>query len=137
MRVLLELLRIIFIFAILATLIGGMPHAIYSNMGIDTEKYGWTAMLGVFILIFVLYRNKLQFSGWYTGKGREKLPKAVSKTLIICAVFLIILMPIMYGASYIYDHTGSAGIAVSMKAEEKILVDDKHYINLRSENDPN
>ncbi|OIJ16840.1 hypothetical protein BKP45_02740 [Anaerobacillus alkalidiazotrophicus] len=96
MRVLLELLRIIFIFAILATLIGGIPHAIYSNIGIHTEKYGWTAMLGVFILIFVLYRNKLQFSGWYEGKGREKLPIAVSKTLIISAIVLLLSPPILH-----------------------------------------
>ncbi|QOY36620.1 hypothetical protein AWH56_002790 [Anaerobacillus isosaccharinicus] len=96
MRVLLELLRIIFIFAILATLLGGIPHAIYSNIGIDTDKYGWTAMLGVFIIIFVLYRNKLQFSGWYTGKGREKLPKTMSKTLVLCAIVLLLSPPILH-----------------------------------------
>ncbi|OIJ09070.1 hypothetical protein BKP35_17305 [Anaerobacillus arseniciselenatis] len=96
MRVLLELLRIIFIFAILATLLGGIPHAIYSNIGINTDKYGWIAMLGVFLLIFVLYRNKLQFSGWYTGKGREKLPKTLSKTLILSAIVLLLSPPILH-----------------------------------------
>lgn len=96
MRVLLELLRIIFIFSILATLLGGIPHAVYSNIGIDTDKYGWTAMIGVFILIFVLYRNRLQFSGWYTGKGREKLPSVVSKTLIISAIILLLSPPILH-----------------------------------------
>ncbi|RXJ04398.1 hypothetical protein DS745_03160 [Anaerobacillus alkaliphilus] len=96
MRVVLELLRIIFIFAILVTVLGGIPYGIYSSIGINTDKYGWTAILGVFILIFVLYRNKLQFSGWYIGKGREKLPKGVSKTLLIFAITLLLCPPILH-----------------------------------------
>lgn len=96
MRLILELIRIIFIFAILATVLGGIPHAIYSTIGIDTDKYGWTAMIGVFVLIFVLYRNKFQFSGWYTGKGREKLPNGVSNTLIISAIILLLSPPILH-----------------------------------------
>jgi hypothetical protein len=96
LRVLLELLRIIFIFAFLGMLLGVIPHAIYSTIGMDTEKYGWSYMLGVFIVIFVLYRNKLQFSGWYNGKGREKLPKVLSKTLIISAIILLLSPPILH-----------------------------------------
>jgi hypothetical protein len=65
----------------------------------------------------------------------KKINKQIS--IINLAVFLIISLPIMYGISYLYERTGSAGIAVSLKAEEKILVDNKHYIVLRSENDPN
>lgn len=95
MRVLLELLRIIFIFAILGTLLGAIPHMIYLNIGIDTETYGWKPMIGVFIIIFVLYRNKLQFSGWYTGKGREKLSKRVALMLIISAIVLLLSPPVL------------------------------------------
>ncbi len=95
-RVILELFRIIIIFAILATVLGGIPHAFYTTIGIDTDNYGWTAMLGVFILIFVLYRNKLQFSGWYTGKGGEKLPKGLSKLLIISAIVLLLFSPFLH-----------------------------------------
>ncbi|WP_416150083.1 hypothetical protein ACM26V_03545 [Salipaludibacillus sp. HK11] len=47
MRVLLELLRIILIFTFLGMLLGVIPHAIYSTIGIDSEKYGWLYMLGV------------------------------------------------------------------------------------------
>ncbi|OIJ14255.1 hypothetical protein BKP35_07070 [Anaerobacillus arseniciselenatis] len=65
----------------------------------------------------------------------KKINKQIS--IIKLAVILIILMPIMYGISYLYEHTGSAGITMSMMTEEKILVDDKHYIILRSEIDPN
>ncbi|MFA9558231.1 hypothetical protein ACERII_13060 [Evansella sp. AB-rgal1] len=96
MRGLLELVRIIVIFAFLGTLLGFIPHGIYSTIGIDTDKYGWLYMLGIFIFVFVLYRNKLQFSGWYKGKGREKLPKGLSKTLIITAIVLLISPPILH-----------------------------------------
>ncbi|MCT2535409.1 hypothetical protein NC661_17990 [Aquibacillus koreensis] len=92
----LELLRIIFIIAILGTVLDGIPHAIYTSIGIDTDKYGWISMFGVFIFIFVLYRNKLQFSGWYTGKGREKLPGVVSKTLLLSAILLLLSPPILH-----------------------------------------
>jgi len=64
-------------------------------MGIDTEKYGWLVFLAIFLLIFVLYRNKLQFSGWYKGAGRKKLPKTVSQILLFSAVFLLILPAIL------------------------------------------
>ncbi|ADU32178.1 hypothetical protein Bcell_3944 [Evansella cellulosilytica DSM 2522] len=96
MRVLLELIRIIFIFAFLGVLLGIIPHSIYLLIGINTEKYAWSYMLGIFILIFVLYRNKLQFSGWYKGKGREKLPKALSKTLTISAIILLLSPPMLH-----------------------------------------
>ncbi|OEF95977.1 hypothetical protein [Desulfuribacillus alkaliarsenatis] len=96
MRVVLELLRIILIFAILATILGYIPDYIYSKLGIDTNKYGWTSIIGVFILIFVLYRNKLQFSGWYKGKGIEKLPKRISIILIICSIVLLLSPPILH-----------------------------------------
>ena len=33
------------------------------------------------VITFVVSRNKLQFSGWYKGKGREKLPKPFSLML--------------------------------------------------------
>jgi len=55
---------------------------------------GWMGITGTVIIFFVLYRNKLQFSGWYVGKGREKLPKNISKLLISSSILLLIL-PLM------------------------------------------
>lgn len=88
MRILLELLRIIFIFAIL----GGLAWAIIGNLytiGEVTEKYQWLGGIAVYLFLFVLYRNEFQFSGWYKGNGRKRLPKAVSLTLIWSSVFLL------------------------------------------------
>ncbi|RXJ04443.1 hypothetical protein DS745_03390 [Anaerobacillus alkaliphilus] len=58
----------------------------------------------------------------------KKINKQIS--IINLAIFVVILLPILYGVSYFYERTGSRGIAVSMKIEEKILVVDKHYIIL-------
>ena len=96
MRILLELLRIIFIFGLL----GGFGWAIMGNIysiNEATETYGWLGGIAILLLLFVLYRNKLQFSGWYNGKNKVKLPKIVSLTLIVLSVLLIIL-PFVFGA---------------------------------------
>jgi len=95
MRVLFELIRIIFIFAFVGGLLGYIFEQVYLEIGIDTEKYGWMGFLAIFILIFVLYRNKLQFSGWYKGEGREKLPKIVSRILIFSAITHLLLPPVV------------------------------------------
>nr|WP_256522315.1 hypothetical protein [Halobacillus sp. A5] len=87
-------MRIIFIFVLL----GGLGWAIIGNIytiNEPTETYSWLGALAILVLYFVLYRNKLQFSGWYKGKGRKKLPKTVSITLIFTSIILIIAPFIM------------------------------------------
>lgn len=69
MRVLLELIRIIIMFAIVGSALGYLLENIYLEMGIHPEKLGSIGFIAIFVLFFVLYRNKLQFSGWYKGKG--------------------------------------------------------------------
>lgn len=95
MRVLLELIRIVLLFAIVGTILVGLLANIYLEMGVNTEKYGWLGFTAVFILMFILYRNKWQFSGWYKGKGREKLPKKVSQILIFSSICLLLSPPIL------------------------------------------
>ena len=75
MRVLLELMRIILIFGIAGSIISNIVNGIYINIGVNPNQYGWLGSIAILILLFVWYRNKLQFSGWYSGKGKEKLPK--------------------------------------------------------------
>lgn len=89
MRIVLELIRIIIIFIVLGGLVSGVIGNIYTINDV-TEKYSWLGSIAILLLLFVLYRNKLQFSGWYKGKGREKLPKPFSLILIWVSIFLII-----------------------------------------------
>lgn len=95
MRVLLELIRIIIVFAFVGGILGYIVGQVYLDIGIDTEKYGWMGFFAIFILFFVLYRNKLQFSGWYKGEGRKKLPKIVTRILIVSSIILLSLPPVV------------------------------------------
>lgn len=88
MRIVLELLRIIFIFSILGGF-GWMGLEMLYRGNEVAETWGWIGGFAILILLFVLYRNKLQFSGWYQVDKRCKLPKQVSSILIISSIFLI------------------------------------------------
>ncbi|PJN89464.1 hypothetical protein [Bacillus sp. mrc49] len=95
MRVLLELIRIILIFGIAGSVFSAIVYAIYNSIGVNTGQYGWLGTVAILILLFVWYRNKLQFSGWYAGKGKERLPKTASNVLIICSLLLLCAPPIL------------------------------------------
>jgi hypothetical protein len=90
MRASLELLRIILILVIFGALGWAIIGSVY-RINELTESYSWLGAIAILILLFVLYRNKLQFSGWYKGKGKSKLPKPVTVILIISSILLIIL----------------------------------------------
>lgn len=89
MRIILELLRIIIIFILLGGLVWAIIGDFYTINEV-TERYSWLGSIAILLFIFVLYRNKLQFSGWYKGKGREILPKLFSFMLILVSILLII-----------------------------------------------
>ncbi|WP_163970344.1 hypothetical protein [Oceanobacillus halotolerans] len=95
MRIVLELLRIIFIFGFLGALGWTLIEGVYT-INERTEKYSWLGGIGIFMFLFVLYRNRFQFSGWYKGKGRKKLPKRITSTFIVMAMVLII-SPLLLG----------------------------------------
>ena len=85
-----ELLRIIIILSFFGALGWVILGNTYSRFEVN-ETYSWLGALAILLLLFVLYRNKWQFSGWYTVKGRKKLSKTVSWTLILVSIVLIIL----------------------------------------------
>ncbi|REB07484.1 hypothetical protein DVB69_10740 [Sporosarcina sp. BI001-red] len=91
MRASLELLRIFIILLLFGSLGWAIVKNIYSVNQVDPE-FIWMGAIAILVLFFVLYRNKLQFSGWYNGKGKEKLTRAVSLSLIALA-FLLFLTP--------------------------------------------
>ncbi|TFB22864.1 hypothetical protein E3U55_06395 [Filobacillus milosensis] len=82
----LELLRI----AILFIVIGGVLWALIENVYDNSSTTAWVTSLAVLIIFFVLYRNILQFSGWYKGKGRNKLSKSVTLSLIGASIILLL-----------------------------------------------
>lgn len=106
MWVIFELLRIVLIFGFIGGILSAFINYVYSKFGtIDT--FGWIGILAILIILFVLYRNKYQYSGWYTGNNREKLPKNVSKVLISISILLMLLPPIL---SYIFSNNSDSSI---------------------------
>lgn len=89
MRVLLELLRIIFIFLLLGAIGGAILTGIYSISGI-AQSYSWLGGLAILILIFVMYRNKMQFFGWYKGEGKKKLSNKITVLLVSLSIILLV-----------------------------------------------
>jgi len=97
MRFLLEIIRIIAIFAILGALISGFLQFIFKNLHVTiSNQNGWIISVSIFLLLFVLYRNKMQFSGWYSGKKMEKLSKKTTRLLVILSCCLLILVPFLH-----------------------------------------
>lgn len=96
LRTILELLRIVIIIVIFGAL-GGVVLGNLYTINDHTEQYSWLGVIAILLLVFVLYRNKLQFSGWYKGKGRVRLPRMVSYILVLSAIILIIL-PFVLGS---------------------------------------
>lgn len=89
MRTILELFRILALLALFGIVCSFVTFWIYARFDIPA-KYTLLGSIGILILYFVLYRNKLQFSGWYKGKGIKKLPKVISNTLVVIAIVLLL-----------------------------------------------
>lgn len=90
MKVALELVRILVIFGILGALGWAIMEQLYTlNEG--ASNYSIFGGVAILLLLFVFYRNKLQFSGWYTGKERVKLPKKGTAVILSISGFFIFL----------------------------------------------
>lgn len=91
-RILLETIRIIVLFFIIGGFLNELVKEVYISFGTDMTSYGWIGSVAILIIFTVLYRNKLQFSGWYIGK---RLPKIVTHILVSVATLLLFLPPIL------------------------------------------
>lgn len=92
-RGLLELLRILIIFAFLGGIFGWLVDSLYRSMGLIHEPYIGLGYISVLLFLFILYRNKWQFGGWYEGKGRRKLSKTITWALLVAAVLFFMIPP--------------------------------------------
>lgn len=86
-----EMFRVIVIFLLGMYLLWLLEKQIYGDsLGIEIML-----LLAVinFLVLFILYRNKWQFSGWFQSKNAKKLPPALVKILwgiIVVSLFLIV-----------------------------------------------
>lgn len=94
MRILLELVRIIAIFIVFGVVSSYLLNKIYSSLSLSLSNIGNVCVsVSLLLLLFVLYRNKWQFSGFYHGAQRKELPKLVSTSLICSIIVLLIIAP--------------------------------------------
>lgn len=95
MRTVLELLRILVLLVIFGAVASLLTERIY-KVNEAVAAYAWISGLALLVLFFVVYRNALQFTGWYKGEQRNKLPKKV--TAILVSISLILLfVPFVLG----------------------------------------
>jgi len=92
-KIFLELIRIIILFSIIGCVMWGGARLMYTSfdINVDGSYAGWLGGIAIYSLLFVLYRNKLQFSGFYDGRYRQKLSPTTTTIFITISVFLLIL----------------------------------------------
>ena len=97
LKVILEFIRIMAILFIFGAILGGLVKLVYASLGIhvDDTTGGWFVGIAIIVFLFLLYRNKLQFSGFYKGEGAVKLPKKVSVSLLSCSIIMLIVAPFL------------------------------------------
>lgn len=96
MRVLLEFIRMFFLLIIFYLISANIIVYIYQKLGMKySNTYGIVMVISILIIFTVLYRNKLQFSGWYKGDVKDKLSNTLTKWLISIALLLLVLPPIL------------------------------------------
>ncbi|QTN00420.1 hypothetical protein ERJ70_14610 [Sediminibacillus dalangtanensis] len=100
MRITLETLRFIIIVYTLSMICGVIASLTFSRIGLYPEKYSWTVVVGVLILLFLLYKKM----GW--GKDFNK---TILWTSVAFIVLLALLIPDnspthLHTANYSYSY---------------------------------
>ncbi|MFE4426410.1 hypothetical protein ACFRH9_04825 [Peribacillus butanolivorans] len=96
LRVILELFRIITIILVIGMVMGFIINSIYAIFGINVEntRGGWIVAMGIFPLLYVLYKNRLQFSGVYKNGGQVKLSSRATTILLCSSVLMLTVAPL-------------------------------------------
>ncbi|MFJ7928861.1 hypothetical protein ACIQYG_11190 [Peribacillus sp. NPDC096622] len=95
-RVLLELLRIVTIIFVIGMIMGFIINSIYAIFGITVENTtgGWIVGMAIFPLLYVLYKNRLQFSGFYKNGKQVKLSNRTTTILVCFSVLMLTVAPL-------------------------------------------
>ncbi|RRN74060.1 hypothetical protein EI200_03865 [Peribacillus simplex] len=96
LRVILELFRIITIIFVIGMIMGFIINSIYAIFGITVENAagGRMVAMAIFPLLYVLYKNRLQFSGFYKNGGQVKLSNRTTTFLLCFSVLMLTVAPL-------------------------------------------
>ncbi|WBX81495.1 hypothetical protein PD280_07290 [Virgibacillus salarius] len=89
----LEIVRVLVVIVFFFVLIGIVVNGVFENTtNLDVQEliedngylFFFRLLQGVGVLgvIYILYRNKYQFSGWYRGKQMQRLSKRTTRMLL-------------------------------------------------------
>lgn len=92
----LELFRVLLIVVFLGALISAGITFVYHLIHLSVGGLGFLfVFLATLMFLFVLYRNKFQFHGFFRGKQLQKLSEKLTFVLIVIAVLLVIIAPLV------------------------------------------
>lgn len=86
----LELLRMFVLLILTLLILGGLERFIYSIL-LGTPLYNWSMGIGNIVLFFILYRNHLQFKGWYKSVKNQRLSTSITRSLAVISLMLIVI----------------------------------------------
>lgn len=87
----LEMVRMLVLLLLVSALLGSLENGLFKMIH-NREAIPWLFTAGNLLLYFVLYRNKLQFQGWYRSAHNRKL-KTVTTVMLTGISLLFILLP--------------------------------------------
>lgn len=86
-EVLFEFIRVLIWMFFLMAIIFFPVRKLYEFLGIDIEKYLLLPSLAILLLIYIIYNNKLQFTGFYRRRAK-KLSTKVTWSIVGVSIIL-------------------------------------------------
>lgn len=86
----LEILRLCVLLIVTLIVLGGLERLAYEAI-VGHPIDSWSIGIGNLMIFFVLYRNYLQFKGWYKSEKNQKLHPLTTRILTVISLVLIMI----------------------------------------------
>lgn len=86
-EILFEFIRVLIWLFFLMAILFFPVRKLYELMGIDIENYWILPSLAILLLVYIIYSNKLQFTGFYR-RGAKKLSTKVIWSIVGVSIIL-------------------------------------------------
>lgn len=91
-----EFIRAFFIIFIGTAFLNLIENYLFLIMGIDIEEsVSWMLTAANILIIFVIYRNKLQSKGWYKSHQNKPFSRLVSWAVLGTSFILLLLAAVL------------------------------------------
>lgn len=91
-----EVIRMMILLMVIVAILGEVEKRLFSSIMTWHDYDGMILLGGNVLLYFVLYRNKLQFHGWYrSAETQRKLSKKATSSYVSLGIILIMTPAIL------------------------------------------